>query len=94
MIDWTFNVGTIIQIVVIAGAAMAFVVAVKGDVSTVKENISNIKEELKELRKVLTTQVDHDGRLARAEHDIRELRADIKEIRHGEGFVLPLGGRP
>jgi len=90
MIDWTLNIGTIVQIVVVAGAALAFVFAVKGDVMKVKENIADIKEELKELRKVFTTQVDHDGRLVRVEQDIRELRADIKELRHGEGFVFPL----
>ena len=90
MIDWTLNVGTIVQIFVLAAGALTFVFAVKGDVSTVKVNISDIKEELKELRKVLTTQVDHDGRLSRAEKDIATLRDDIKELRHGEGFVFPL----
>lgn len=90
MIDWTVNVGTIVQIVVIIGGIFAFVYSVKGDVAKVKENITDIKEELKELRKVLTTQVDHDGRLRRAEEDIRDIRSSIKEIRHGEGFVLPL----
>jgi hypothetical protein len=53
-------------------------------------DITDIKEELKELRKVLTTQVDHDGRLRRAEEDLREIRTEIKELRHGEGFVFPL----
>lgn len=93
MIDWTFNVGTIVQIVVIAAGAVTFVYAVKGDVSLVKQNITDIKEELKELRKVLTTQIAHEGRLERVEQDVRELRADLKELRHGEGFVLPLVNR-
>jgi hypothetical protein len=90
VIDWTLNIGNIVQIVVIAGGVFAFIFSVKGDVGKVKDNITDIKEELKELRKVFTTQVDHDTRLARAEEDIRELRADVKELRHGEGFVLPL----
>lgn len=92
MIDWTLNIGTLVQIGVVAGGIFAFIYSVKGDVSKVKENITDIKEELKELRKVFTTQVDHDGRLRRAEDDIRDLRSEIKELRHGEGFVLPLGG--
>ena len=90
VIDWTISVGTIVQIAVIIGGIFAFVFAVKGDVAKVKENVTDIKSELKELRKVLTTQVDHDGRLKRVEDDIRELRNDIKELRHGEGFVFPL----
>lgn len=90
MIDWTLNVGTIVQIVVIAAGVFAFIYSVKGDVSQVKENITDIKDELKELRKVFTTQVDHDGRLTRVESDIRDMRGDIKELRHGEGFVFPL----
>jgi hypothetical protein len=90
MIDWTLNIGTVVQIGVIAAGVFAFIFSVKGDVSKVKENITDIKDELKELRKVFTTQVDHDGRLIRAEADIRSLREDIKELRHGEGFVFPL----
>jgi hypothetical protein len=90
MIDWTINVASIVQILVIAGGALAFILSVKSDVSMVKDDIVDIKEELKELRKVFTTQVDHDGRLKRVEDDVRELRADLKELRHGEGFVFPL----
>lgn len=90
MIEWTLNVGTIVQIVVVAAGIFAFIYSVKGDVSMVKENITDIKDELKELRKVLTTQVDHDGRIERLEQDYRDLRADFKELRHGEGFVFPL----
>lgn len=91
MIDWTLNIGTLVQIGVVIGGIFAFVYSVKGDVKVVKSSITSIQEELKELRKVLTTQVDHDGRLRRAEDDIRELRSELKELRHGEGFVLPLG---
>lgn len=90
MIDWTINVASLVQIIVIAGGALAFILAVKGDVSSVKDDIVDIKDELKQLRTVLTTQVDHDGRLARAEFDIREIRGEVKELRHGEGFVFPL----
>ncbi len=90
VIDWTLSIGNIIQVVVLVGGIFAFIYSVKGDVQKVKENVADIKEELKELRKVFTTQVDHDGRLTRAEEDIRDMRKDIKELRHGEGFVFPL----
>lgn len=90
MIDWTVNVAAIVQIAVILVGIFSFVFAVRGDVTKVKDNISDIKEELKELRKVMTTQVDHASRLGRVEADVREVRSDIKELRHGEGFVLPL----
>jgi hypothetical protein len=93
MIDWTFNIGTVTQILVILGGIFAFVYSVKGDVSAVKSNIADIKQELRELRKVLTTQVEHAGRIERIEEDVRELRSDLKELRHGEGFVLPLVNR-
>jgi hypothetical protein len=97
MIDWTLNVGTLVQIVVIAGGGLAFLFAIKGHVavlaanqSEIKLDMFDVKVELKELRNVLQVQVDHDGRLTRAEADVRELRADLKELRHGEGFVFPL----
>lgn len=88
--DWTLNIGAVVQIIVIAAGAFAFIFAVKGDVSAVKNDITDMKNELKELREVFTTQVDHDGRLLRAEQDIRDMRQEIKELRHGEGFVFPL----
>lgn len=90
VMDWTLNVGAVAQILVLAVGALAFIFAVKGDVTKVKGEITDMKNELKELRRVFTTQVDHDGRLLRAEQDIRDLRNDIKEMRHGEGFVFPL----
>ncbi len=92
MIDWTVNIGTLVQIGVIVAGIFAFVFSVRGDVLKVKENVTDIKDELKELRKVLTIQVDHDGRLRRAEEDIRSLRDDVKELRHGEGYVFPIVG--
>lgn len=94
VIDWNLNIGAIVQILVIAAGALAFIFAVKGDVAAVKEDMTDIKEELKELRQVFTTQVNHDGRLLRVEQDIRDLRSDIKELRHGEGFVFPLKSIP
>ena len=90
MIDWNFNVGTIVQIVVIAAGGIAFLVTMKGKLAIVEASIGGIKEDLKELRIVITKQVDHDGRISRCEQDIREIRSDIKEIRHGESFVFPL----
>lgn len=90
VIDWNLNIGTIVQILVLASGALAFIFAVKGDVAGMKEDMTDIKQELKELREVFTTQVDHDGRLLRVEQDIRDMRSDIKEMRHGEGFVFPL----
>lgn len=97
MIDWTINLGTIVQILVIAAGGLAFLFAVKGQVALLasnfidmKSDMTDVKDELKELRKVFTTQVDHDGRLTRAEADLRDMRDDIKELRHGEGFVFPL----
>jgi hypothetical protein len=97
MIDWTLNVGTLVQILVISAGGLAFLFAIKGQVSLLGANLAgmkmdmnDVKEELKELRKVLQVQVDHDGRLTRAEADVRDLRAEVKELRHGEGFVFPL----
>jgi hypothetical protein len=90
MIDWTLNIGTIVQIGVIACGGIAFLITMRGKLSLVESSIEGIKDDLKELRKVITTQVDHDGRLRRAEDDIHDLRKDMKELRHGEGFVFPL----
>ena len=97
MIDWSFNVGVLVVIVGQIGSIVAFIYSVKGEIAKVSdrltyitEDFTDLKIELKELRKVVTTQVDHDGRITRAEEDIREIRTDIKELRHGEGFIFPL----
>lgn len=90
VMDWTLNIGAVVQILVLAAGALIFTFAVKRDVTEVKDDLTDMKNELKELREVFTRQVDHDGRLLRAEQDIRDMRNDIKEMRHGEGFVFPL----
>lgn len=93
MIDWTVNVTGIVQIVVLVAGAIAFVIAVKSDLSNVKVNVVAIMEEMKELRKVVTVQASHEGRIDRLEQDTRDIRSDIKDLRHGDGFVLPLQPR-
>lgn len=92
MINWTIDAGTILQIVAFGITVTVFIVSIKGNVSNMKDDITDIKTELKALREVLTTQATQTVRLDNQGKRLDRLEEDIRELRHGEGFVFPLGG--
>ena len=84
MIDYTITIGNIIEICSILGGGFVVLGALRGQVSTLKNDMIDMKEELKKVGEVLIKMAVTDTRLNNLEQDIRELK-------HGEGFVLPLG---
>lgn len=87
MIDATITVGNIIEIAVIAGGGIAALATVKnsvtnfrGEIKAMKLDFIDVKTEIKKVGEVLIKMAVTDQRLANAEQDIRELR-------HGHGFV-------
>lgn len=93
-IDYTITIGNIIEIGSIVGGGILVLWALKADVSalksgaqTLKNDFTQIQVEIKKLGDILVNLADirgeirvHDTRITAAEQDIRELR-------HGDGFV-------
>lgn len=83
VIDYTITVGNIIEIATILGGGLLVLLQLKNTVGNLKTDVTDMKAELKKVGEVLIKLAVTDTRLANVEQDIRELK-------HGEGFVLPL----
>lgn len=84
-----FQVGQLIGMIVLA---TLFVVMIKADVKVLKvqmgglsDNLSLLNNSFTKLSDVLSQSAVQDSRIARCEQDIRELR-------HGQGFVQDVNG--
>ncbi len=85
MIDYTITIGNIVEIATLIGGGTYAVVQMKGTVTNLKNDMTDMKVEIKKVGEVLIQMAVTDNRLTNVEQDIRELK-------HGEGFVLPLRG--
>jgi hypothetical protein len=94
--DFTITLGSMIETAVILGGGIAAlatlkttVVALKGEVkdskNETKEQIAAIQIEIKKIGDVLINQADQNRRIIHLEDDVRELR-------HGRGFVQGQSG--
>lgn len=79
-IDWNIGIGNIIEIGSILGGGLLVMVTLRGDVKNMKAELSGVQAEIKKIGDVLITQADQNRRILHLEEDVRELR-------HGEGFV-------
>ena len=80
MIEQTITVGNIIEIVAIIGGGMTVFITLKNTVANIKLEVSSMQLEIKKLADVITKMAVTDLRLTNLEQDVRELR-------HGNGFV-------
>lgn len=80
MIEQTITIGNIIEIASILGGGLIVFITLKNTVANIKDDVVGIQNELKKLADVITRMAVTDVRLTNLEQDIRELR-------HGRGFV-------
>ena len=82
MIEQSITVGNIIEIITIACGGVAVFFTLKQTVSNISSKVEDMQVEIKELAKIITQMAVTDIRLTNLEQDVRELR-------HGEGWILP-----
>jgi len=80
MIEQTITIGNIVEIVAICGGGLTVFITLRSTVANMKEDVTAMQAEIKKLAEVITKMAVTDVRLTNVEQDIRELR-------HGEGFV-------
>lgn len=85
MIDYTINIGHILQIVVIVGGGFSALIVMRASVSNLKEDMTDMKTEIKKVGEVLVTLAVTTKRLDNVEEDIRDMK-------HGRGFVRGRNG--
>lgn len=83
MIDWNFRVGDLAVILSLAGTCILY--AFKSgkfaeSIENMQEEIRAMKEVAKSISAVLTT-------VATQKVEIEHLRDDVREMKHGDGFV-------
>lgn len=86
-IDYTITIGNMVEIASIVGGGIAVLWTLKADVGALKQGAMSLKDdfndmqvEIKKIGEVLITQADQNRRIMHLEDDVRELR-------HGDGFV-------
>ena len=87
VIDYTITVGNLVEIAAIIGGGLMVMITLRGDVANMKAEVGAIQVEIKKIGDVLITQADQNRRILHLEEDVREMR-------HGHGFVrgTPSGG--
>lgn len=85
MIDYTINIGHILQIAVLLGGGLYALVLMRGTVSNLKEDMTDMKTEIKKLGEVLVT-------LAVATKRLDNIEEDLRDMKHGRGFVRGRSG--
>jgi hypothetical protein len=94
VISWNIDLGALIQLAGFIGTIVYIAATVRGDVKAVKVDITDIKAELKALREVMMKQAEQSIRLDMLSQRIVQLDSDIRELRHGDGFVVPFPQSP
>lgn len=80
MIEQTITIGNIIEIGVFALTGIAFVVRQNTNINYMKKELTSMQTEIKSLSGVVTL-------MAVATNRIENVEQDIRELKHGRGFV-------
>lgn len=80
MIDYTITIGNLFEIASIIGGGLMVMATLRGEVANIKAEVGGIQLEVKKIGEVLITQADQNRRILHLEEDLRELR-------HGNGFI-------
>ena len=87
MIEQSITVGNIIEIITIAAGGFSVFITLRNTVSNLTNQVDSMQTEIKELAKVIVQLATTDLRLARLEEDFRDLRK-------GNGWILPKNEHP
>jgi hypothetical protein len=87
MIDYTITIGNIVEIGSIIGGGLAVLYTLKGDVNTLKVDLASMQLEIKKLGDILVNLADIRGEMRVLGTRLSMAEQDIREMKHGEGFV-------
>ncbi len=80
VIDYTITAGNMIEIASILIGGLYALATIKSNVGVLKEEVGEMQQEIRKISEVLINQADQNRRIIHLEEDVRELR-------HGRGFV-------
>lgn len=79
-IDYTISIGNIVEISGILMGGLYALATIKSNVGMLKTEVGEMQNEIKKITDILINQADQNRRIIHLEDDLRELR-------HGKGFV-------
>lgn len=80
VIDYTITAGNMIEIASILVGGLYALATIKSNVGMLKVEVNEMQTEIKKISEVLINQADQNRRIIHLEEDVREMR-------HGKGFV-------
>lgn len=86
-IDWTISFGSLLQMAGMVGGGLIVLVTLRNTVAALKDDVTSIQYELRQMAGILTKMAVAETRLDNADTRIARVEADIRELRHGQGFV-------
>lgn len=89
-INWEINIGSILVIITMMGAAAGFVFRTGTFTETIKamkDDIQELKESNREVSKALTSIAVQSNRQDNLERQMILIAAQVEDLRHGRGFI-------
>lgn len=104
MVDFTWNIGVIVQIIVLVFGGLATLITLKNTVATIKTEMAatkrendkrfdGIQSELRKLGDILISMARFDEKLTNLDKRVTSHGRRLDELSHGEGFVRGRFGR-
>ncbi len=87
MIEQTITVGNIIEIAAIIGGGITVFITLRNTVANIKDDVAGMQLEIKKLGEILIAQANIRGEIKVIESRMLAAEQDIRELRHGDGFV-------
>jgi hypothetical protein len=87
MIEQTITLGNIIEIISIIGGGITVFVTLRNTVANIKTEVAGMQVEIKKLGEILIAQANIRGEIKVIETRMLAAEQDIRELRHGDGFV-------
>ena len=86
-IDWTFSIGNLIQMAGFLVMAVALFYGLKGDIRVIRHDMRHMEQRQEALGEAFTQLGTVLQQVAVQDTRINRIEEDIKEMKHGQGFV-------
>lgn len=87
MIEQTITIGNIIEIISILAGGITVFVTLRNTVTHIKDDVAEVQVEIKKLGQILIDQAGIRVELRGLDKRVSASEQDIRELRHGRGFV-------
>lgn len=89
-IDWTVSVGNMLTVVILGFGAITAFFRVQGDIRVIVQELESLDKHQVALESSINQMTQIMSQVAVQSNRIDHLEEDLRELKHGEGFVLPM----